>query len=245
MEITWAGAQQNPQNGICPAETLVSLHGYAVWSVFCWALLRVAKDQKILLVDREDSDVTAGMCRLIGVFVACTYHFLGFAVHWWRSWHNPGTQPAKWACARQNQQNDLHPSEESDQPGHLRMPRLIWVFAGHTGNSVAFVMLHLSFTENSRSCYTFGLTNYRVGQPTVTNSMPGWGIMWVPRGWYQYFIEEMLWNCLKAKNMWLILRTCPRHNHIIWARLWQSLSMSFTINIYRCRSTCSWALFTS
>ena len=60
----------------------------------------------------------------------------------------------KWAASWPNQQNDLAPSKDSDQPGHspslikvfavrmkkawvlsyplMRMPRLIWVFAGRT-----------------------------------------------------------------------------------------------------------------
>ena len=72
-----------------------------------------------------------------------------------------------WVASWQNQQNDCASREESEQPGHLlcaqwigkdssflhadsedsdqtgRMPRLIQVFAGHTGHIVSFVMRRL------------------------------------------------------------------------------------------------------
>ena len=39
------------------------------------------------------------------------------------------------------QQNDIAPSEDSDQPGHP--PSLIRVFAGHTSHFVGFILLWL------------------------------------------------------------------------------------------------------
>ena len=58
----------------------------------------------------------------------------------------------KWAASWQKQQSECAPSEDSDQPGHppspVRMPRLIWVFAGRT-----LTLLVLSWGgSNSTSC---------------------------------------------------------------------------------------------
>ena len=75
----------------------------------------------------------------------------------------------KWASALQNQQNDCRPAKigsawasalgpwlpiectaKTDQTG--RMPRLIWVFTGHTSYFVGFVMRWLKlFTSTNKS----------------------------------------------------------------------------------------------
>ena len=52
-------------------------------------------------------------------------------------------------------------SEDSDQTG--RMPRLIWVFAGHTGHFVGFVMWRLKWFRSEYEmcqCGKIMLTNH-------------------------------------------------------------------------------------
>ena len=88
-----------------------------------------------------------------------------------KTWHNepPRDKTNKMVCA---------PSKDSDQPGHppslirvfavcsmgswgpnvsscgQRMPRLIWVFAGHTGHFVDFVMRQLKWQTAKRNTYS-------------------------------------------------------------------------------------------
>ena len=56
------------------------------------------------------------------------FHMLQFCLHpfhlWCLNW-------VTWAMTCQHQQNECAPSEDSDQPGHLHLPSLIRVFAGH------------------------------------------------------------------------------------------------------------------
>ena len=77
-------------------------------------------------------------------------------------------------------------SEHSDQPG--RMPRLIWVFAGRTGNFVGFVLLRLIYsrilttsTEGegrwSACFWSFFVPNWAAPSEFVSSSIPLWQIL--------------------------------------------------------------------
>ena len=61
-----------------PAKTPISLGIQSDQSSLCaqW----VVKDPVLLQADREDSDQTGRMPRLISVFAGRTYHFVGFVM---------------------------------------------------------------------------------------------------------------------------------------------------------------------
>ena len=85
------------QNGMCAQRRLRSAWASAqsdqslrcirpVWSESSLCAQLVAKDQSFLHTDREDSDQTGRMPRLIWVFAWRTCHFVGF-VMWRLIWH--------------------------------------------------------------------------------------------------------------------------------------------------------------
>ena len=65
---------------VCPAKTLISLRLRAGGSESTQGNLYVAKALKRLKADNEDSDQTARMRRLIGVFAGHTCNVIGNAV---------------------------------------------------------------------------------------------------------------------------------------------------------------------
>ena len=71
-----ATSWQNQQNNLRPAKTQISLGVSPVWSEPSLCDLRIAKDQRLLHVDSEDSDQTERMPRLIWVFAGRTNHFV-------------------------------------------------------------------------------------------------------------------------------------------------------------------------
>ena len=56
----------------------ISLHICAVWSESSLESFWIAKDAKFLHANKEDSDQTLRMCRLIWVFVRCAYRKVRF-----------------------------------------------------------------------------------------------------------------------------------------------------------------------
>ena len=54
---------------VCPAKSQISLHIHVVWSESSLGAFWMAKDAKFLHADKEDSDQTAPMHRLISVLV--------------------------------------------------------------------------------------------------------------------------------------------------------------------------------
>ena len=71
-----ATSWQNQQNNLRPAKTQISLGVSPVWSEPSLSDLRIAKDQRLLHVDSEDSDQTGRMPSLIWVFTGPTNHFV-------------------------------------------------------------------------------------------------------------------------------------------------------------------------
>ena len=63
-----------------PAKTQISLRMGAVWSESSQSTLWVAEDPKRLHAEREDSDLTARMRRLIWVFAERKCHLIGNSV---------------------------------------------------------------------------------------------------------------------------------------------------------------------
>ena len=64
-----------------PAKTQISLRIHAVWSAFAVPLWE-ANDPILLHVDREDSDQTGRMPKLIWVFAGRTGNFVGSVMLW-------------------------------------------------------------------------------------------------------------------------------------------------------------------
>ena len=65
---------------VCPAKTQISLGIRPDWSEASLCAQWVAKDQRFLHADSEDSDQTGQMLRLIWVFAGRTLIFLGFVM---------------------------------------------------------------------------------------------------------------------------------------------------------------------
>ena len=63
-----------------PAKTRISLGIHPVWSESSLCAQWVGKDPDFLHADREDSDQTGRMPRLIWVFAGRTCHFVGFVM---------------------------------------------------------------------------------------------------------------------------------------------------------------------
>ena len=71
-----------------PAKTQISLGIRPIWSESSLCARWVAKDPSFLHADREDSDQTGRMPRLIWVFAGCTCHFVGFVMRRLRCSYN-------------------------------------------------------------------------------------------------------------------------------------------------------------
>ena len=69
-----------------PAKTQISLGIRPVWSESSLCAQWVAKDPSFLHANREDSDQTGQMPRLIRVFTGHTCHFVGFVMKWLKYW---------------------------------------------------------------------------------------------------------------------------------------------------------------
>ena len=69
---------------VCPAKTQISLGYHLVWSESSLCVQWVGKDPSFLHKDREDSDQTGWMPRLIWVFAGRTCHFVGFVMRWFK-----------------------------------------------------------------------------------------------------------------------------------------------------------------
>ena len=119
----WAGAWQNLQNHMSAQWRLRSACASAYWSLIraFFGILWVAKDRKLLHIDREDWLDCASVQTNLSLTV-CTYHFASFFVLRliWKTNEPPHDETNKMACA---------PSEDTDQTWHP--PSLIRVFAVH------------------------------------------------------------------------------------------------------------------
>ena len=74
--------ESHQQNDVRPAKTQISLGIRPAWSESSLCAQWVAKDTRFLHADRENTDQTGWMPRLIWVFAGRTGHFVGFVMHW-------------------------------------------------------------------------------------------------------------------------------------------------------------------
>ena len=104
----------------------------------------------------------------------------------------PLAEHGKWAASWQNQQNDCASSQDSDQPGHPQMPRLIWVLAECT------VILSVLSSGGSTAFLFFFLS----GEPAVhDNNMVDKSVFSLSLG-NQLYMITIFWTSQSSPSLW-------------------------------------------
>ena len=130
-----------------------------------------------------------------------------------------------WAASRQNQQNGICASEDSDQPGHP--PSLIRVFATHWAHSEGSDQtrrLHrLIWVFAGRICLLIGFVIWRLNYLLLYASPWKWNLYaWTPIDWFEdlktdlhlflYFRHFCLRHSMPKPTKWPVH---PAKTHII------------------------------
>ena len=131
----WAASGHNQQNDCAPSEdsdqpghppSLIRVFavGCPGWSESSLCTQWVTEDSNFLHADREDSDQTGGMLRLIWVFAGLTRHVICFVMRRLKYLHTCLFYETLWKPADEHEPphdktNNMTcaPSEDSDQPG--------------------------------------------------------------------------------------------------------------------------------
>ena len=152
-----------------PAKIQIRLRFRAVWSESSLGVFWITKDVKSLLVDNEDTDQTARVCRLIPVFVGRTYQkvcFPSLRFVYIDHHSHPQVYASVDSCLFSILLSPILNEKQcrSKSVGFYRS-QLIWIYTVCKGKSCQFLFVCV---EILRPCRPNGVMSSAVSLPTHT-----------------------------------------------------------------------------